>query len=181
MLKPWNGHAPSEIPAISFGTWEQCLQKEGWAHFTVLAKRPIQKPVTTAAKDALRYAVELQSDPTRYEVEGYRIGPGAYENWIAAVERGMGSSHGHWWNGMVWAECRQQAAVFFRELAEHVESQEATRACAELSSLYDGIGTALSTAKEKDVAQSEQLRLLCQARDAERSAPNVLEGLAAAL
>ncbi len=93
----------------------------------------------------------------------------------------MGSSHGHWWNGMVWSECRQQASAFFRELAEVLEAPRAQRACAELQKIYRDIGSALSAAKEKNVERAEQLRLLNLARNAEAGAAAKLETLAAAV
>jgi AraC-like DNA-binding protein len=181
MLKPWGGHAPTEVPAIPFGTWEPCLQKEGWAHLTVLTKGSGPKPVEEAARDALNHALELQDHPERYEVPGYRIGPGAYENWIDAVDRGLGTSHGHMWNGMVWTECREQAAAFFRELSEVVQPGEASRACDVLADTYAGIAGALAEARKQDLVKAEQLRLLRQARDAEAGTKAELETLAAAL
>jgi AraC-like DNA-binding protein len=54
MLQPWNGNASSEVPAISFGTWNECLEKEGWAHLTVLRREEQQAPVREVARAGTR-------------------------------------------------------------------------------------------------------------------------------
>jgi hypothetical protein len=178
MLRPWGCDGiTSEVPTITYGTWEQCLGREGWAHLSVLARRSMRKSVPEAAKDAIELAVEVITEPRRHEVKGYRIGLGAYESWIAAVERGLGSSHGHWWNGMVWTECRRQAAAFFRELGELTDPTAASGACSELAGLYGGIAESLGAATPKELRPEEKLRLLQSARDAERKAPDALRGL----
>jgi AraC-like DNA-binding protein len=175
MLQPWNGRAPSEIPALSFGSWQECFDKEGWAHFTVLSHTQTRKGVPEAARDALSYAMELYDSPGRYEVEGYRIGFGGYDNWIECVKRGLGAGHGHWWNAQVWAECRWFAGDFFGELSELVEGAE--KMCGKLSAIYKTISESLSKAGQRDLAAAEQLRLLESAREQEREAQAGIESL----
>ena len=109
------------------------------------------------------------------------MGDGAYGNWIAAVERGLGSSHGHWWNGMVWSECRQKAAEFFGELGDVLRNGKGGRLCASLKGIYAGIAGDLAAALKRDLAADEQLRLLRQAPDAEAKAASPLRELAADL
>jgi AraC-like DNA-binding protein len=181
VLRPWGGMAPSEVPQVSFGSWDPCLKTEGWAHLTVVARAPRQKTVEQAARDALGFALKLHRDPSSMQVEGYRIGQGVYENWIAGVERGLGTTHGHVWNGMVWSECRKQASEFFRELAEVTDAPAAQQACGTLQTTYGEIADALTAARDKDLAKAEQLSLLKQARDAEAGAAATIEDLVAAL
>jgi len=180
LLRPWGGRAPSEVPALSFGTWEECLSKEGWAHFAVLSRRPTQRPAEEAARTALSYGLELQTAPQPFEVEGYRIGAGAYDNWIGGVERGLGTSHGHRWNGMVWSECRGQAAEFFGELGELVAGG-ASQACSELQGRYREIADALASATASDLPAADQVRFLCKARDVELGTQAPLRALASEL
>ncbi|HUX52055.1 MAG TPA: hypothetical protein VMW73_14775 [Spirochaetia bacterium] len=96
MLQPWNGTAFSEIKSLSFGTWDQCLKEAGWVSFTVLARSEKRTPIRQAVRDAIAYAYELFYNPIAYQAPGYRIGEGAYDNWIAGVKRGLGTGHGHW-------------------------------------------------------------------------------------
>ena len=170
MLQPWNGRASSEVPAITFGTWNECLGKEGWAHLTVLSSLSSQKNLRDAAKDALAYGLELLSAPEKNQVEGYRIGYGAYDWWIDAVERGLGKSHGCWWNGMVWSECRMLAAEYFRGLAALLESTSAVELCENLAGVYSSVAEVLGKAKEKELEQSEKLGRLREAREIEHEA-----------
>lgn len=181
LLQPWNCKAGSEIKELTFGTWEQCLDKEGWAHFTVLSRKPVGGSETEAARDALAYALELLENPEPYEVKDYRIGRAAYDTWISCLERGLGTGHGHWWNAMVWSECRDMAAAFFRELGELTDSPEAKKGCDGLADLYKKIAEDLQLLTDRKLAAPQQLTLLRDARDAEASAPGMIRELRGAL
>ena len=170
MLQPWNGRASSEVPAITFGTWNECFEKMGWAHLTVLSHTSPQKNLTDAAKDALAYGLELYSAPEKHHVDGYQIGYGAYDWWVEAVKSGLGESHGHWWNGTVWSECRMFAAEFFRELAELLQSNRIAGACRNLAVVYSNMAEVLSKVKEKELEASKKLKLLHAAQEMEREA-----------
>ncbi|HTP60156.1 MAG TPA: AraC family transcriptional regulator, partial [Spirochaetia bacterium] len=58
-LKPWNGMAPSEVQSLSFGTLGECLDKEGWVHFTLLEKASPATDLQAELPDALSLAAEL--------------------------------------------------------------------------------------------------------------------------
>jgi hypothetical protein len=60
----------------------------------------------------------VRHSPEPYQSRGCEIGYGAYKTWISGVEKQGGHCHGNWWNGMVWLECRRQAARFFEEIRE---------------------------------------------------------------
>lgn len=188
LLQPWNGRADSEIPALTFGSWEECLALEGWAHVTVLENESEPRPLLEIATEALTYATEMYQDPARFEfpagVPGagqYRIGDRAYESWIAGVEKGLGNTHGHWWNAKVWSECRRNAGEFFTQLAELLESPEARRTCEALHEVYADIAGSLEKAGNRDLAKGEQAKLLAGAREREREAGSGLEELLAAM
>jgi AraC-like DNA-binding protein len=168
MLKPWSNDAASQIPSITFGTWAECLGTEGWAHVTVLERAPRRRAVLDAARDALSFALELYRAPERHEVEGYRIGYGAYHTWMDCIGRGMGGSQGDWWGAMVWKECRWFAAEFFAELAELADGVE--RTCAGLHDAYAAISESLGRAGERSLGREEKLGALAEALDREREA-----------
>ena len=181
MLQPWNGRADSELRAITFGSWEECLGREGWAAITVIAKSDDVQPVKEVAKDALRYAKELYANSDAYQVDGYQIGYGAYDWWIDAVKRGLGESHGNWWNGTVWSECRDLAARFFNELPEHLENSATLSVCEDLSGLYKDIATNLNAAKEKSLDKIQKVKLLEEALALEHKAEAGIDRLLVAL
>ncbi len=77
----------------------------------------------------------------------------ANDTWSDAVFDGMGESHGNWWNGSVWSECRKYASGFFSEAADLPEIREIEgirRLFGSLSRLYGEISEDLSKAKEKE-------------------------------
>lgn len=180
LIQPWQGHAPSEVPSLTFGTWAECLDKEGWAHVTVLGKVPPRPLVPDAARDALRYARELYDSPAAHQREGYRMGSGAWDNWVAAVEKGLGTEHGHRWNGAVWSECRTQAAAFMTELAAALKPG-AAGACETIAEHYTRVAKTLTAAGNKDLTGPERLRHLREARDADRAAFDGLAAIEAAI
>jgi AraC-like DNA-binding protein len=176
-LQPWNGKASSEIPALTYGTWNQCLQKEGWVHFSVISRAAVKRDIIEIVKIALQYALELYREPGKYEIEMYKIGYGAYENWIDAVNRGLGREHGHWWNGMVWSECRHFASSFFNELSELLEEKNQKDICRDLKEIYEKIACNLSIAKEKTPEAKEKIRLLTESSKLEKEAEDGIDRL----
>jgi hypothetical protein len=152
-----------------------------FAFLRVLSPGNTERPLRTAAKEALAYGLELYGNPSRHQMEGYRVGYGAYEWWIDAVKQGHGNGHGHWWNAVVWSECRRFAAEFFRELPEVLDGAQVKAPTADLAATYDTIAKLLNQAKERDMRTDNQVRLLTQARDAEHRAEEGLERLYAVL
>jgi hypothetical protein len=179
-LRPWNGMSPTELPTLSFGTWEECLAKEGWVQFTLLEKSGLRRNFNEQLKDSLSVALSMFARPESFQVPGYRVGFGAWETWIAQVKKGAGAKHGHWWNASVWSECRLMAGDFFRE-ADTLLPPGARKTAADLSAVYKEMGTLLFEAREKTLPAAEQVTRLeaCQGR--EKQAVALLGQLAAAL
>jgi AraC family transcriptional regulator len=178
LLQPWNGQAFSEVPRITFGSWSECLAKEGWVHFTVLNKTVSRNDILGAAADALKFALDMFRNPEKYQQQGYRIGYGAYESWIDGVKRGLGNSHGHWWNGQVWTECRKNAAGFFSELKDYLEDGgKGAALCDELNGIYRNAAGELGRAKEKEVPPDSQEEYLTSALSQEKKAETRIEEL----
>ena len=173
MLQPW-GDADSEVKSITYGSWEECMMGEGWAHLTMIEKSPVPESLLPAAKEALEYALDMIRNPGTYAVPGYRIGLEAYEAWLAAVEKGMGESHGHWWCATVWSECRAMASDYFKEIGEKYEGAVSSLA-KELSAQYREIATLLDQASKKEKPSAEKIPLLRQAKEKEGAAIQKIE------
>jgi hypothetical protein len=95
------------------------------------------------------------------------------------VKNGNGSSHGNWWNAMVWAECRGKASEYFMEIAKkypHLASMSN-----ELATDYGVIAEALRTASDKGMDSQEKIKLLEQAQVKESGCISRMEELAANL
>lgn len=166
MIKPWS-MSPAEVASLTFGTWSECLEKEGWAGFTVLSRAERKTDIRAAARDALQYALELLTTD-RHQEKGYRTGFGAYDNWAACLSKGMDQSQGNWWNSMVWAECRSFASRFFKELAPQAGS--GADGCEALSSICASIAEDLRKVGQKDLGAAEKLAHLEAARRNEQEA-----------
>jgi AraC-like DNA-binding protein len=177
MLQPWGGKSPTELPAITFGTWRECFDRDDWVHFTAVSHTSTRKSVTKAAQDALSYVVELYASPERFQFDGFRVGLGAYEAWIECVKKGMGASQGNWWNAEVWSECRWFAAEFFKELSELVEGS--VEPCATLSTIYKSTAESLSKAGRRDLTDAEKIKHLEEAREREREGVAGIQSLLA--
>jgi hypothetical protein len=169
--QPWscNDFPPAHL---TFGSWAE-LGGEIHVDFTVLAKsQPIEPK--EAVIESLRYAVELQRNPTAYTSEDYGVGPNAYANWCEAVQNGHGGSHGNWWNGTVWAECRARAADYFREIAPLLSSAQDSEALAEG---YAKIANLISRCSDKELAPDDKIGLLKEAAAHEKVCVERIESL----
>jgi AraC-like DNA-binding protein len=181
LLQPWGCEAESEISRITSGTWEECLEREGWAHVTVLRKGSGGARVLETAKQALAYGVALHRDGSEWEVPGYHIGTQGYEKWLELVKAGRGTTHGHWWNATVWSECRTFGARFFDELRDLVDDTQAQSVCVDLTDSFAAIGRALDEAKDRELDPDRQVALISAAYESERDAIPGMEELAALL
>ncbi len=80
-LSPWE-KAPTVVPRMTFGSWEECLEREGWAYFNIYAPRGDRLDLLTSVRRSWEYALELYRTPEKHASEGYRINYGGLENWI---------------------------------------------------------------------------------------------------
>ncbi|MEW6755873.1 MAG: hypothetical protein AB1505_33585 [Candidatus Latescibacterota bacterium] len=175
--QPWAPHVDFPPAHLSFGTWAELGQEFHLSFFSFERREPATPLETVVA--SLEYAVDVWRRPERHTGPAYGVGPRAYDNWIAAVEQGHGASHGNWWNGTVWAECRSRAADYLRELAaEHPQAREAGAALGQ----EDGIIAAnLGLASDKEMDPAAKVALLRQTRAAEEACIPRLETLAESL
>jgi hypothetical protein len=93
------------------------------------------------------------------------VGPAAYATWISAVSAGHGSSHGGWWNAMVWSECREKAGDYFDEIGRR--HPRLVPSAALLAEHYRAVAAALRGAGQKETPDGRRLSLLAGARDRE--------------
>ena len=79
-------------------------------------------------RDSLDFALEVFAEPNAFAYDGYGVGPRAYDNWLATIER-HGTTFGHAWNARVWSECRRFAAEYATQIGSWfpAASGDATR------------------------------------------------------
>lgn len=115
MTQPWGGEVASTPARLSFGSWRECAEGPPMTFFKFSRGTPASSSKQVFA--ALAFAVDVWRQPRRFAMEGYGMGPDAYANWLAAIDGGFSGQHGNWWNGVVWAECRERAGDYFQALA----------------------------------------------------------------
>jgi len=159
---------------LTFQTWEE-LGKE--IHINFFTYTHVEKADDrTTIKESLNYAVDLAKNPAKYRHEHYSIGLEAYDTWIKAVEAGYGSSHGNWWNGTVWMECRDMASKYFTETASKTRGETAEKAL-NLSRQYGEIAKLLNQASDKKLPDAEKIKVLREARKTEETCINGIQDL----
>lgn len=109
------------------------------------------------------------------------MGQAAWPAWIKAIEAGAGPSHGHWWNGMVWGECRSMASEFFGEVGWLLPKSRSRSLCAELSARYRQSAELILKAREKNLPASEQIDALRKVSRLEEECQPALEKLRASV
>ncbi|MHB0999064.1 MAG: hypothetical protein ACYC27_07440 [Armatimonadota bacterium] len=160
--QPWPG---MDFPQshLTFGTWEEFGNDIHANFFTFTQVEPADK--IAAIRSCLEYAIDLYENPRNHTSEDYGIGPDAYLNWITAVDNGHGSSHGNWWNAMVWSECREMASRFFTEIA--ADYPDLAHIASDLPPDYAAIANALNKAGDKEMDAGQKIGLLKQAASLE--------------
>ncbi|MGB3479361.1 MAG: hypothetical protein WBB67_09390 [bacterium] len=161
LLQPWTQCCDTTPAKLTFGTWDE-FGKEIHATFLAFKKVP-KKDDAVIIKESLRYAVDLFKNPDQYNLEKYRIGSGAYDNWIKALEQGKAHAHGNWWNATVWSECRKMAGEYFAEIADN-HKDEISSLSKESSAQYKDIADLLKQISDKEMTAEKKIPLLKQAK-----------------
>ncbi len=177
--KPWpKVDLPFAPQTLTFQTWKELGNEVHINFFTFLKIERADDE--TIIKESLSHAVDITRSPDRYRLEHYYIGLDAYDAWIKAIKDGYGASHGNWWNGTVWWECREMASKYFSEIASKYQGKISKKAT-ELSNQYKRLAVLLNKAKDKKLADNEKIKTLQEAQKTEKSCLNKIEELLNAL
>jgi|TARA_B100002003_G_C14155253_1_gene556060 hypothetical protein len=172
--QPWERNFP---PArLSFGSWQE-LGDQFHVNFYILEKVTPSDRLTTTL-DSLAYAVDLHENPSTHSHQQYGVGPDAYAQWIDAAAD-YGASHGNWWNGTVWSECRTMASGYFAEIGK--EYSRVSRQASQLEKAYAEIATDLQTASSREMDSGEKVKLLGATAEREAAAIKMVADLANSL
>lgn len=181
ILQPWNGESGVELPLLSFGSWKEALDREGWAHFNLLEPDGMREDRQSLFRAALADALRVRTAPGDFALPGYAVGEGAWRAWIAGVEAGQGAGHGNWWNGMVWEECRTMAARFFDESAALVPEGRPAALCEGIAEGYRKVASLLATAKDKALPPGPKKAALEAGAEMEKEIEALVRELAGAI
>ncbi|MFH1570755.1 MAG: hypothetical protein ABIL09_22375 [Gemmatimonadota bacterium] len=175
--QPWAPHVDFPPRHLTFGTWEE-LGKEIHLDFFIW-RRAEPAPAREAAAASLEYAVDMARNPGAHTREPYAAGLQAYPKWVAAVRAGHGSSHGNWWNGTVWAECRRMASAYLTEIGERFPA--AAEMSNPLAAAYGAVAEMLGQASDKELDADRKVGLIEAAAQEEAAAVEGLPALADAV
>ncbi len=104
---------------LTFGSWKEYGDE---VHsFAVAVKKMEPAHPKKVIKDSLDLAIQLLKNeyPQHEAHEGvyyYATGLKGYDYWLEYLEKNDGNTHGNYWNGSVWMECRKHAALYFRDM-----------------------------------------------------------------
>ena len=140
-------------------------------------------------KEALAFALEHATSPSKWIFPKYKAGLDGYDNWIRALEDGTADGFGMAYNAAVWGECRGYAVLFLQEAKERLEGR-VVALLDEAIDQYQVVSDNLNTVAEvfpfhgmepkhiKDEARVRRaLEALRTARDAEAGGLEALRGV----
>jgi AraC-like DNA-binding protein len=179
LLQPWDCSPKTVRAALSFGAQNEALEREGWVGFTLLEREELRADESSLLQSALTTALQMRSAPAEFEKPGYRIGDGAWENWLAGIDKGLDATHGHWWNGSVWMECRKMAADFFGEIEHAMKDAKAVALCRELSKLYRECSAKLDIDRAKSAEANIKKAALTEGRELDSRCASLMKELLA--
>lgn len=161
--QPWecNDFPPAHL---TYETWDE-LGDEVHASF-FLMERVDPDLRDDHLRDLLRFILELHEEPSAFECfPDYAIGSDAWLKWRRALPANV-DTHGCWWNGTVWAECRHMAGAWLKELGDCRQEPTATEAAKH----YELVSENLKTVADKEAPLGAKLAALTMAEEGENMA-----------
>jgi len=163
-------------PKLTFGSWKEFGDE---VHSFAMAVKKIEPAhPKKVIKDSLDLAITLLKNeyPQHEPHEGtyfYATGFKAYDYWLSFLEKNDGNTHGHYWNGSVWMECRKHAQMYFHDLPYYEDAvAKDTKEMELINTLekkYTEITELLNKARVKELAQKKKYNLIKNAREIEKS------------
>jgi hypothetical protein len=154
--QPWAPNVDFPQKHLTFESWAEMNSEIHVNYFTF--KHIKAKEEKEIIKQSLLYAVNVFQKPSEHTSEPFFTGEAAYDAWINAVNNGNANSHGCWWNGTVWCECRTNASQYFKEIAQKYSSLQ--NQAETLSMKYELISDGLRKAADKNVEGSIKISTL---------------------
>lgn len=173
--QPWAPHVDFPPKHLTFETWSE-LGSEIHIDFYITRPTPAKELGAAIAEsfDQARGMWSEAADGTT-AASDYGLGPRGYDYWIQAVRDGHGDSHGNWWNGTVYAECRDHAAGYLREVGNLYP--HAAAVANELAEGYARVSEWLKRAADKALPADDKIAILTQAAALERDLVTGLAGV----
>lgn len=158
---------------LTFDSWEEW--KDVYADFYIHYRcEPADR--VSLVRDSLDFAIDVFRKPSDLADEGYAVGPGAYEFWLAAIDQ-HGTSFGNTWNAEVWSECREYAGKYLIEIGEWFP--QVSGEASELARSYEKISKNLRSVSDAKMPAERKKQIVAETRDMELSTVDKLSKLRA--
>lgn len=171
--QPWLPKVDFPPGHLTYRTWAELGDEIHLSFYLFHKCHP--KDEIQAIKDSLKYAIDLYRKPTSYTDMPFAVADGAYNNWIDGVNKGYGASQGNWWNGIVWSECRNNAAAYFEEIS--LKYLQVSLLADQLKTDYQVIAQNIHQASDKTLNNEKKVKTLQLARDKEGNCIGRIEEL----
>lgn len=173
LCQPWPKikYPPAKL---TYSTWKEFGDNFHANFYSYTKIEPDQKKKIVL--ESIMYAIELYDSSESFSWDFYKVGFEAYDNFILAVKKGFGDSHGNWWNSKVWAECRFMARDYMIEASElyDLETKEFMQ---DIAYIYDQIGKYLEKISNKAMDVDLKIKTLKKAKELEIENLNNLKEL----
>jgi hypothetical protein len=185
---------PAMNPETKPKSWQELGEAETATLYMSSVRPARAKGDADVVKEALSFAVEHAREPEKWTFPKYMTGPGAFDNWIKALESDSANGFGAAYNAEVWHECRHLAVEFLKEAKERLARPELNPLFDEAAGYYEVVRDRLKEVAElfpflafdpghiKDAARREKAAAaLKRCREAEVKGLATLEKIAQAL
>ena len=167
---PWDNAVESCMKDLSWEAWinQQEPPPFGFYRFAQHEVAPKEERVLQAVK----IARSVYDSPATFEIEDYKFGPNAYEQWCGALQNPASDKHGQWWNCTVWSECRHFAAEYYRDWPLGSNDH-----ASQLASIFKQSSDLVQKASPHDLSNEQKIDLIRQIDTLEKQVPSLLQSL----
>ena len=167
---PWDNAVDSCLKELSWEAWVNHHEPPpfGFYRFSTSEIAPKDQRI----RQAIKVALTIYESPVTFETEDYKFGPNAFNQWCHGLENKEADKHGHWWNCMVWSECRHFAAEYFRDWPLGSNDH-----ASQLASIFKQSSDLLEKASPHDLSNEQKIDFIRQIETLEKQVPLLLRSL----
>ena len=167
---PWGPGVPSCSEHIKISDLaDRDTQVFGFHRFDVCKESKHKERIQAALNCALR----MYREPKTFQYDDYTFGLDAFNTWKLGLKSELSDLQGHWWNAVVWSECRYIAAEYFGNWNLDVGKHQAKL----LAERFSELGSLLEQAASPDLDVTEKSNLIEKAGNIESEVPELIEEL----
>ena len=167
---PWDEAIDSCMKDLSWEAWRNQHEPPpfGFYRFSESEVAPKEERV----RQAVKVAQSVYDSPSTFEIEDYKFGPTAFDQWCKALQNPESDKHGQWWNCTVWSECRHFAAEYYRDWPLGSNDH-----ASQLASIFKQSSDLMQKVSPHDLSNEQKIDLIRQIDTLEKQVPSLLHSL----